>query len=130
MPRVRRERDTGRFNVQIQFIMQRFATLKTMSPANPPPDFVPIFEFVNNRSTPITLYLELTPQEVELLPGDAVQVLVYKEDETLPIHLELGDDYLCIHPNRSWGNWYVYKNGEDFSGTPYRTPYTKPFVFT
>lgn len=112
------------------FIMRHFTTLKIMLPANPPPDFLPVFEFVNKLSTPITLYLELAPQEFELLPGDAVQVFVYKEDDTFPIHLELGDGYLSIHPYRSWGNWYVYKNGEDVSGPPYRTPYTKPFVFT
>ncbi|UOD28685.1 hypothetical protein INH39_25075 [Massilia violaceinigra] len=100
-----------------------------MSIANPPDDYVPVFEFLNRLSIPITLHLELTPQIVELLPGDLVQVLAYKTDETLPIHIELGDGYVQIHPYRSWGNWYVYKNGEDVSGTPYRTPCAEPFTF-
>ncbi|WP_426317909.1 hypothetical protein [Pseudoduganella sp. R-43] len=99
-----------------------------MLPTDLPHDFVPIFDFVNRQSKPITLALELAPQEIELVPGDEVNVFVYKDDITLPIHMELGDDYLQIHPNQSWGNWYVYKNGEDVSGEPYRTPYTKPFI--
>jgi hypothetical protein len=99
-----------------------------MPPVNPPPDYVPIFDFINKLSKPITLALELAPQEIELAPGDEVQVFVYKNDSTLPIHLELGDGYLQIHPHQSWGNWYVYKNGEDVSGDVYRTPYTKPFI--
>ncbi len=99
-----------------------------MQQTNLPSDFLPIFNFVNKLSKPIKLALELMPQEIELAPGDQVQVFVFKHDATLPIHMELGDDYLQIHPHRSWGNWYVYKNGEDVSGEPYRTPYTQPFV--
>ena len=97
-------------------------------PANLPRNFVPIFDFVNRLSRPLTLALELAPQEIELAPGDEVQVFVFKDDITLPIHMELGDDSLQIHPHQSWGNWYVYKNGEDVSGEPYRTPYIEPFI--
>jgi hypothetical protein len=101
---------------------------KMTQPANLPRDFVPIFDFANKLSRPLTLALELAPQEIELAPGDEVQVFVFKDDITLPIHMELGDDYLQIHPHQSWGNWYVYKNGEDVSGEPYRTPYIEPFI--
>ncbi|MGB9989968.1 hypothetical protein [Pseudoduganella rhizocola] len=97
-------------------------------PTNLPRDFVPIFHFVNKLSRPITLSLELAPQEIVLAPSDEVRVFVYKGDVTLPIHMELADDYLQIHPHQSWGNWYVYKNGEDVSGESYRTPYTEPFI--
>ena len=96
----------------------------------PPPDFIPVFAFVNKLPTPVKIHLELTPQIVELLPDDEIEVFAYKDDATLPIHLELGDGYVQIHPFRSWGNWYVYKNGEDVSGAPFRTPYTTPFNFT
>jgi hypothetical protein len=94
-----------------------------MTPINSPPGFVRIFDFVNKLSRSITLFLELDPQEVELAPGDEVQVFIREDQATLPIHFELGDEYLQIHPHRGWGNWYVYKNGEDFSGEAYRTPF-------
>jgi hypothetical protein len=93
-----------------------------------PPDFVPVFEFKNSLATPITLGLEMAPQEVELAPGDEVKVFVYDKDRTLPITMELSNGYLQIHPHMSWGNWYVFKNGVDVSGEPYRTPYTQPWL--
>ena len=93
-----------------------------MEPANVPPGFIPIFNFKNQLSRSITLSLELNPLEIVLAPGDVVHVFVYEDDITLPMTMELGDDYLQIHPHRSWGNWYAYKNGEDVSGEPYRIP--------
>jgi hypothetical protein len=106
-----------------------FSSSHEISPCQVPPDFVPVFEFKNSLATPITLGLEMEPQEVELAPGDEVMVFVYEKDRTLPISMELSNGYLSIHPHRSWGNWYVFKNGVDISGEPYRTPYTKPWVF-
>lgn len=93
-----------------------------MEPVNLPTGFIPIFNFENKLSRPITLALELNPLEIVLAPGDVVHVFVYKDDITLPMSMELSDECLQIHPHRSWGNWYAYKNGEDVSGEPYRTP--------
>lgn len=93
-----------------------------LEPADFPLGFAPIFSFRNQLSRPITLALELTPQEIVVSPGDEVHVFVYKDDLTLPMSMELSEECLQIYPHRSWGNWYVYKNGEDVSGEPYRTP--------
>lgn len=93
-----------------------------IEPTNVPLGFIPIFNFENRLSRSITLALEMNPLEIVLAPGDVVQVFVYKDDITLPMSMELSDEYLQIYPHRSWGNWYAYKNGEDVSGEPYRTP--------
>ena len=92
-----------------------------------PDDYVPIFDFCNSTSKSITLGLEMTPLEVELKPGDTVQVFIYDKDANLPLTMNLTEDYLQVHPYKSWGNWYVFKNGEDISQL-YREPYTKPFL--
>jgi hypothetical protein len=92
-----------------------------------PDGYVPIFDFENSTSKSIRLVLELVPQEVELKPGDKVQVFIYGKDANLPLTMELTEDCLQIHPHKSWGNWYVFKNGKDVS-TLYREPYTRPFL--
>jgi hypothetical protein len=92
-----------------------------------PDGYIPIFDFANSTSRSITLALELMPQELELKPGDKVQVFIYEKDANLPLAMELTEECLQIYPHKSWGNWYVLKNGEDASPL-YREPYTKPFL--
>ncbi len=91
-------------------------------PLDIPDGFIPIFNFKNETERKITLALEMMPQEIELLPGDRAQVYVYEKDDNLPLDIELSENYIQIHPHTSLGNWYVFKNGEDVSGEPYRTP--------
>lgn len=92
-----------------------------------PVGYIPIFDFANSTSRSITLALELMPQEIVLKPGDKVQVFIYEKDANLPLAMELTGDYLQIYPHKSWGNWYVFKNGEDASPL-YREPYANPFL--
>ncbi len=84
---------------------------------NIPKGVVPIFDFENDSKETITLGLECTPQEYVLNPGDKIQVFILEEDGNFPLNISYSIGYIQIYPNKSWGNWYVYKNGEDISSS-------------
>jgi len=76
-----------------------------------PENTIRIFDFENDTGSTITLALECIPQEYEIKHGDEVEVYIENVEGNLPLSLSLSKDCLQIYPCKTWGNWFVFKNG-------------------
>ena len=68
-------------------------------------------KIANDSESKIILSLECMPQDYELNHGDIVEVYIEDDSGNLPLSISLGKDILQIYPNKSFGNWFVFKNG-------------------
>lgn len=79
-----------------------------MSPA----EYPVVGVFTNDTTRPMTLYLEMIPEEVVLSPGHSVELVARPTPDLLPLTIDEVDGGLHIHACREFDpDWHVRFRG-------------------
>lgn len=77
--------------------------------------------FSNETDKDMSLFLEMTCEEVILSPGHQVELLAEDMEECFPMDILYHSDSLQIYPKRSSPEWLVRFNGKEITpGFPTR----------
>jgi len=78
-----------------------------------PTNYRVVGKFKNETAAPLTLHLEMVPEQVILEPGDAVELLARPSDSLLPLDIAAVENGLHIHPHKVWDpDWHVRFRGQ------------------
>lgn len=77
-----------------------------------PSDYLVVGEFRNDTTQDLTIYLEMTCEEVVLAPGHAIELLARPSPDLLPLTIDYVAGGIQIHPYQVWDpDWHVRFNG-------------------
>ena len=77
-----------------------------------PSEYPVVGEFLNDTQREMTLYLEMTCEEVVLEPGHGVELLARPHPDLLPLTMNIVEGGLQIHPCRVFDpDWHIRFKG-------------------
>lgn len=78
-----------------------------------PSEYLVVGEFRNDTSQEMSLYLEMTCEEVVLAPGQEVELLAKPDPDLLPLTADFVEGGLQIHPCRVVDpDWHIRFKGK------------------
>ena len=78
-----------------------------------PSEYLVVGEFRNDTPKEMSLYLEMTCEEVVLAPGDEVELLARPDPDLLPLTTDIVEGGLQIHPCRVFDpDWHIRFKGK------------------
>ena len=91
-------------------------------------NYIVVGKFSNDTAAEMRIFLEMTCEEIFLLPGHTVELLAKSSDYLLPITVAYISDGLQIFANKQWDvDWHIRFDGRVLKpGFPTRLPELQP----
>jgi len=70
--------------------------------------------FSNETDKEITIFLEMTCEEIHMLPGHEIELLAEDNDDHFPMNILYHHDGLQIYPKQGSPEWRFIFNGKEY----------------